>query len=60
MENYTQFGIDVGVKNDLDKFKAMHKSEILVFRKKKKRLVTNTDAIAFLLSIAKRKKYGGA
>jgi hypothetical protein len=58
MENYTQFGIDVGVKNDLDKFKAMRKGEILLFRKKKKRLVTNTDAIAYLLFIAKKK--GGA
>jgi hypothetical protein len=49
MENYTQFGIDVGTKDRLDKFKAEHKQTIIEHRKKKKRLVTNTDVIEFLL-----------
>jgi hypothetical protein len=56
MENYTQFGIDITVKNEFDRFKALHKDEILIFRRKKKRLVTNTDAVAYLLAVEKKKR----
>ncbi|MBR9701159.1 hypothetical protein GOV11_04810 [Candidatus Woesearchaeota archaeon] len=49
MENYTQFGIDTGVKDRLDTYKAINKEKILVHMQKKKRLVTNSDAIAYLL-----------
>jgi hypothetical protein len=55
MENYTQFGIAVDVKDRLDKYKARHKNEILKKYKRKKRMVTNTLAIQHLLDKAERR-----
>jgi len=48
-EASTQFGITVQVKDRLDKYKAQHKDEIITKYKKKRRLVTNSDVITFLL-----------
>ena len=45
----TQFSIGIETKNRLDKLKAEKKSDILAKYKKKKRFVTNTDIINFLL-----------
>lgn len=56
MENYTQFGIDVEVKDRLDSFKAKHKNDILKKYNRKKRLVTNTHVIQYLLDKAEAKK----
>ena len=54
MENYTQFGIAADVKDRLDKYKARHKNDILKKYKRKKRLVTNTHVIQYLLDKAER------
>lgn len=56
MENYTQFGIDVDVKDRLDSFKAKHKNAILKKYNRKKRLVTNTHVIQYLLDKVEAKK----
>lgn len=47
--NSTQFSIEIGTKNRLDRYKMQHKEEILVKLKAKKRYVTNNMAIIFLL-----------
>lgn len=51
----TQFSIPIRVKNTLDRYKAEHKEKILAALKKQKRMVTNGDAIEFLLMEVKRK-----
>ena len=51
----TQFSISIKVKNTLDRYKAENKEKILVAMKKKKRMVTNSDAIEYLLMEVKRK-----
>lgn len=45
----TQFSIPIRVKNTLDRYKAENKEKILKTLKKSKRLVTNGDAIEYLL-----------
>jgi hypothetical protein len=50
----TQFSIAIDVKNSLDKFKANHKERILKDLRKSRRLVTNSDAVRFLLSNQKK------
>ena len=54
MEKMTQLSIEMAVKNGLDRFKAENKEVILERYKdlKRKRLVTNGDAIRFLLDNA--------
>jgi hypothetical protein len=49
MSDGTQFSVKTDVKNELDRFKAVWKQDILARYKKKKRFVTNTDAIQYLL-----------
>lgn len=49
VKDTTQFSINIDTKNRLDKLKAEKKSDILEKYNKKKRFVTNTDAINFLL-----------
>jgi len=56
MEDYTQFGIDAGVKDRLDSYKAKHKNIILKKYDRKKRMVTNTLVIQYLLDKAERGK----
>ena len=51
----TQFSIPIRVKNTLDRYKAENKEKILTALKKHKRMVTNGDAIEFLLLEVKRK-----
>jgi hypothetical protein len=57
MENYTQVGIEVHTKNRLDMFKATKRDEILEHFKRKKRFITNTLAIDYLLDQEKMKKH---
>jgi len=45
----TQFSVGVDVKNRLDRYKAQNKEKILEYYDKKKRFVTNTDVIRYLL-----------
>lgn len=47
----TQFSVETDTKNRLDRFKAQHKEDILQKYDKKKRFVTNTDAIKYLLDL---------
>lgn len=47
-----QFSIKAETKNRLDRYKAKNKEEILQRAKKKRRLVSNDDAIKHLLDIA--------
>jgi len=49
----TQFSIEIGTKNRLDKLKAIKKEEILKLYKVKKRFVTNTMVIDYLLDKGK-------
>ena len=48
-ENTTQFSIAISTKDRLDKLKTSRKDEILAKYKKKKRYVTNTMVIDYLL-----------
>jgi len=50
----TQFSIPIRVKNTLDRYKAENKEKILKTLKKTKRLVTNGDAIEYLLLEARK------
>jgi len=50
-EDSTQFGITIGVKDRLDRYKAQHKDAIITKYKKKRRLVTNSDVILYLLDL---------
>jgi hypothetical protein len=52
-EDATQFSIEIDVKNDLDMYKANHKEIILEKYARKKRMITNSLAIRFLLDVAK-------
>jgi hypothetical protein len=45
----TQFSIKFGVKRQLDAFKVSHADQILRACNKKRRLVSNSDAIQYLL-----------
>lgn len=56
MSDGTQFSVHADVKNELDRFKAEYKQEIITKYAKKKRFVTNTDAIRFLLDAHKDQK----
>jgi hypothetical protein len=49
----TQLNVGVQTKNRLDLYKAQHKETILKRLKKKRLMVTNDDAISFLLMNAK-------
>jgi len=49
MENYTQVGVEISTKNRLDTFKANYKNDILSHFKRKKRLITNSLAVEYLL-----------
>lgn len=51
---YTQFGIDVEVKDQLDKFKGERKEEILQWCGRSRRHVSNTDVVAYLLYLARK------
>jgi hypothetical protein len=56
----TQFSVEIETKDSLDRYKVEHKEEILAFAKSRKRYVTNTMAIGYLLAqaakaMAKRK-----
>ena len=55
-EASTQFGIEIAVKDELDEFKAKNKDEIILKMHLKRRLVTNSAAIKYLLMLAKQKK----
>ena len=52
----TQFSISIDTKNRLDRFKAMRKEDILTRYRRKKRLVTNSLAIDFLLDEVEKKR----
>jgi len=49
----TQFSIRMQTKNALDRFKAKNKEKILIALKKKRRHVSNDDAVSYLLSQVK-------
>jgi len=51
----TQFSIETDTKNRLDRYKAENKEKIIHAFSKKKRFVTNTDAIRYLLDKVKAK-----
>jgi hypothetical protein len=53
-EDSTQFSIEISVKNDLDMFKATNKETIIALFKKKKRHVSNSDAIKYLLYLEEK------
>lgn len=55
-EKLTQFGIAIDCKNRLDRFKSDNKEKIIERYKKKKQLVTNTDAINYLMDVSKVRK----
>ena len=48
-EQFIQFSIRTSTKDALDVYKLEHKEDILTRFKKKKRFVTNDDAVKFLL-----------
>lgn len=48
-EGATQLSISIKAKNRLDVFKAENKEIIIAKYKKNRRMVTNTDAIEYLL-----------
>jgi len=50
----TQFSVETKTKNRLDRFKADNKELILEKYAKKKRFVTNTDAIKYLLDMVEK------
>lgn len=52
----TQFGIDVVVKDRLDRYKAAKKDEIIQRYKLQRRLVTNSHAIQYLLDNIEKKQ----
>lgn len=55
---FTQFRIDIEVKDRLDQFKAEKKEQILQKYDKKRRMVTNADAIRFMLDALEEGKEG--
>jgi dsDNA-binding SOS-regulon protein len=55
-EDSTQFSIEMDVKDELDMFKARNKDVIINLFKKKKRHVTNSDAIRYLLLLEKKSR----
>lgn len=52
----TQFSIKFDVKRQLDAFKVSHADRILKACNKKRRLVSNSDAIQYLLTQQNKKK----
>lgn len=52
----TQFSIKMKTKNRLDEYKALCKEDIIQYFAKEKRLVTNDDAINYVLDIAEQRK----
>jgi len=48
-EESTQFSVDIVVKDRLDRYKAENKEEILAKLKARRRLVTNSMVIKYLL-----------
>ena len=55
-KNATQFSIAIETKNRLDRFKAQNKETIIEKYKLKKRMVTNTLAIDYLLDAVSAKR----
>ena len=56
MMEMTQFSIQTTTKDELDRYKAQMKLDILKAFKKKRRIVTNDDVIKYLLINEKKKK----
>lgn len=55
MTSTTQFSVAIKAKNRLDRYKAERKEEIISALKLKRRLVTNSHAIEYLLDQVKAK-----
>ena len=51
----TQFSVEIDTKNKLDRFKVDHREKILAFAQARKRYVTNTMAISYLLELSKKR-----
>jgi hypothetical protein len=52
----TQFSVDISVKDRLDRYKAENKEEIIARLKARRRLVTNSMVIQYLLDVVGAKR----
>ena len=51
----TQISVEIDTKNKLYRFKVDHREKILAFAQARKRYVTNTMAISYLLELSKKR-----